>query len=110
MSKNFRIFVMIIYEIEIFIHMKNKKHMIGNMLFKDYNKLSYKEQCEYISSLKPIVCEVDEKQGEQVVEIDSTIDDYIKEHNLISLEELREHMKNIEDKSQKTNEPNQPNA
>ena len=38
-------------------------HKIGDMLFEEFNNLSYQEQCDYISTLKPIVVENLENQG-----------------------------------------------
>jgi hypothetical protein len=74
-------------------------HKIGDMLFEEFNNLSYQEQCDYISTLKPIVVENLENQGKEYIQIDTTIEEYIQQYNLISFDELRTNIKDIENKS-----------
>lgn len=74
-------------------------HKIGDMSFEEFNNLSYQEQCDYISTLKPIVVENLENQGKEYIQIDTTIEEYIQQYNLISFDELRTNIKDIENKS-----------
>lgn len=79
--------------------MEKKKHMIGNMLFEDYNKLPYEEQCEYINSIKPIITESADDLPLRTIEIGTSIEEYVKRYNLVSLNELRRNIHNIEEKA-----------
>lgn len=73
-------------------------HKIGDMLFEEFNNLSYQEQCDYISTLKPIVVENLENQGKEYIQIDTTIEEYVQEHGYVSLTELQTLVNNIEAK------------
>lgn len=80
---------------------KNNTDMIGNMPFEEYNKLPYKEQCEYISTLKPVKTEGVDDMPIQYVEIDCTIDEYVAKYHLISFDELMQNINDIQEKSMK---------
>ena len=49
--------------------------------------------------MKPIVVENLENQGKEYIQIDTTIEEYIQQYNLISFDELRTNIKDIENKS-----------
>ena len=79
--------------------MEKNKHMIGNMPFEDYNKLSYEEQCAYINSIKPVVTESADELPLRTVEIGTSIEEYIKRYNLVPLCELTRRINQIIDKA-----------
>ena len=86
--------------------MRKHKHMVGDMLFEEFNNLSYQEQCDYISTLKTNINENEEIQSDLCIEIDCTIDEFIQKYNLISLDDLRVSIKDIEDKSNNMHDSN----
>lgn len=79
--------------------MAKKKHMIGNMPFEEFNKLTYREQCDYLSTLKPIATEGVDDMPLQDVEIDCSFEEYVKRYNLVSLCELTRRINQIIDKA-----------
>lgn len=81
--------------------MEKKKHMVGDMLFEDFNQLSYKEQCDYINTLKPIVTEGVDSMPLQEIEIDCTFEEYAEKYHLVSFDELKTRLNNIQDNARR---------
>lgn len=79
--------------------MEKNKHMIGNMPFEEFNKLSYREQCDYLSTLKPIATEGVDDMPLRTVEIDCSFEEYAKRYHLVSLAELQANVTQIMDKA-----------